>query len=182
MRAGVGGLLVVGRLAAVRVLGLWLAALCLLALAPVGAGAFSSSAYVVNFISSGAGGISQYDVGTGGALSPKATPTVAAGNGPFAIAVSPDGKSVYVTNGNTNGPDAPALSPRGLRPPDCSSRARVARGEATNHAFEGDDAPARELARVDVPTIEPDAPVTDALAVLDSFNERRPVVIDPEHR
>ncbi len=42
--------------------------------------------------------------------------------------------------------------------------------------------PARELARVDVPTIEPDAPLTDALALLDSRDERRLVVIDPEHR
>ena len=48
-------------------------------------------------------GVSQYDVGAGGELSPKATPTVAGGNGPNFMAVSPDGKSVYVTNFFTDG-------------------------------------------------------------------------------
>ena len=42
--------------------------------------------------------------------------------------------------------------------------------------------PARQLARLDVPTIEPDAPLSDALSVLDSLSERRLVVIDSEHR
>jgi YVTN family beta-propeller protein len=42
--------------------------------------------------------VSQYDVGTAGALTAKATPTVAAGAVPFGVAVSPDGQSVYVTN------------------------------------------------------------------------------------
>ena len=40
----------------------------------------------------------QYDVGADGGLSPKATATVAAGNTPVKVAVSPDGGSVYVTN------------------------------------------------------------------------------------
>ena len=56
----------------------------------------------------------------------------------------------------------------------------VHRNELTSEV--SDAHPARELARVDVPTIEPDAPLADALAVLDSFNERRLVVLDPEHR
>src|SRR5206468_2811857 len=43
--------------------------------------------------------ISQYDVGAGGVLTPKSPPTVAAGLFPEGIAVSPDGKSVYVANG-----------------------------------------------------------------------------------
>jgi hypothetical protein len=49
------------------------------------------------------GGVSQYDVGAGDALAPKATPTVMGGTSPYAIGVSPDGKSVYVTNSGTNG-------------------------------------------------------------------------------
>jgi predicted transcriptional regulator len=41
-----------------------------------------------------------------------------------------------------------------------------------------DREPARELARRDVTTIEPEAPLTDALAVLDQSAERRLVVLD----
>ena len=44
--------------------------------------------------------VAQYDVGAGGVLSPKTPATVAAGVTPFGVAVSPDGKSVYVTNAN----------------------------------------------------------------------------------
>ena len=97
-----------------RTAGLWLAALCVLALAPMAAGA-SSSVYVANQLSLGPGGVSQYTVGAGGALSPMATPTVAA-VGPAGIAVSPNGKSVYVSNSGdgisqyTVGPGG-ALSP-----------------------------------------------------------------------
>lgn len=41
----------------------------------------------------------QYDVGPGGALSPKEPPTVTAAiEQPWAVAVSPDGQTVYVTN------------------------------------------------------------------------------------
>ena len=42
--------------------------------------------------------VSQYDVGAGGALSPKSPATVATGTNPYGVAVSPDGGSVYVTN------------------------------------------------------------------------------------
>jgi DNA-binding beta-propeller fold protein YncE len=49
--------------------------------------------------SGGIGSVFQYDVGSGGKLSPKSPPRVAAGPYPDAVAVSPDGKSVYVTNG-----------------------------------------------------------------------------------
>jgi 6-phosphogluconolactonase (cycloisomerase 2 family) len=45
-----------------------------------------------------AGTVSQYDVGPGGGLTPKTPPTVAAVHQPEGVAVSPDGKSVYVTN------------------------------------------------------------------------------------
>jgi len=41
-----------------------------------------------------------------------------------------------------------------------------------------DEQPAGALASRDVPTIEPDAPLGDALEVLDSHNERRLVVLD----
>ena len=40
--------------------------------------------------------VSQYDVGAGGALSPKSPATVATGRYPSGVAVSPDGGSVYV--------------------------------------------------------------------------------------
>ena len=43
--------------------------------------------------------VSQYDVGAGGALSPKTPATVATGDlNPVGVAVSPDGRSVYVAN------------------------------------------------------------------------------------
>jgi 6-phosphogluconolactonase (cycloisomerase 2 family) len=51
------------------------------------------SVYVVNEISAT---ISQYDVGAGGALTPKSPPTVPAGSLPFGMAISPDGRSAYV--------------------------------------------------------------------------------------
>jgi DNA-binding beta-propeller fold protein YncE len=76
---------------------------CCTLCAPGVAWATSTSAYVANYNTNGAGGISQYDIGAGGELTAKATPTVAGGNGPFPIAISPDGKSVYVANFNTNG-------------------------------------------------------------------------------
>jgi DNA-binding beta-propeller fold protein YncE len=51
------------------------------------------------------GAISQYDVGAGGTLSPKSPPTVTLAHDDFpstdspqALAVSPDGQSVYVAN------------------------------------------------------------------------------------
>ena len=44
------------------------------------------------------GNVSQYDVGTGGPLTPKTPATVAAGTNPIGVAVSPDGLSVYVAN------------------------------------------------------------------------------------
>src|SRR5439155_885281 len=57
------------------------------------------SVYVANFIGGNFGGtVSQYDVGPGGALTPKSPPTVFADHDPSGVAVSPDGQSVYVTN------------------------------------------------------------------------------------
>ena len=86
-----------------RLAGLWVAGLCGLALAPGVARAQSAGVYAVNFVSND---VSQFGVGSGGALSPLATPTVAAGIGPFAIAISPDGQSVYVANDLMNGAGA----------------------------------------------------------------------------
>lgn len=43
-----------------------------------------------------------------------------------------------------------------------------------------DDHAAHAVASRDVPTIEPDAPLVDALTVLDSLHERRLVVLDPD--
>jgi DNA-binding beta-propeller fold protein YncE len=62
------------------------------------------SVYVVNvgffysIPSRSTASVSQYDVGPGGKLSPKSPATVAAGIHPVAVAVSPDGRSVYVIN------------------------------------------------------------------------------------
>jgi YVTN family beta-propeller protein len=42
--------------------------------------------------------VSQFDVGPDGKLSAKSPAAVLAGEGPFGIAVNPDGQSVYVTN------------------------------------------------------------------------------------
>jgi 6-phosphogluconolactonase (cycloisomerase 2 family) len=60
------------------------------------------SVYVANFTAATLGGatVSQYDVGPGGALSPKSPAAVATGDGASGVAVSPDGESVYVTNFN----------------------------------------------------------------------------------
>jgi DNA-binding beta-propeller fold protein YncE len=64
------------------------------------------SVYVVNYTarreadSDGhdPGSVAQYDVGPGGALSPKSPATVEAGNGANSLAVSPDGQNVYVAS------------------------------------------------------------------------------------
>src|SRR5438270_7540240 len=78
-------------------------ALALLVVVPARASAASgASVFVTNNATNGVGGVSQYDIGAGSALSPKTTPTVAAGNGPVGVAVSHDGKSVYATNNDTN--------------------------------------------------------------------------------
>jgi DNA-binding beta-propeller fold protein YncE len=46
--------------------------------------------------------IYQFDVGADGTLSPKNPPSVAAGEGPASIVVSPDGRSAYVTNSGSD--------------------------------------------------------------------------------
>jgi DNA-binding beta-propeller fold protein YncE len=79
------------------------------------------SVYAANYGGTGSGrsGVSQYDVGPGGKLSPKRPATVVAGFEPRALAVSPDGKSVYVVNYDSNNVSqydvglGGALSPKG---------------------------------------------------------------------
>jgi 6-phosphogluconolactonase len=58
------------------------------------------SVYAANFGTSAANTnlIYQFDVGTGGRLSPKNPPAVAAGEHPSTVVLSPDGKSAYVPN------------------------------------------------------------------------------------
>ena len=62
---------------------------------------------------------SQFNIGAGGLLSALSPPTVAAGSGPEGVAVSPDGKSVYVTNLGDN------TSPSTTSEPGVASRPRV---------------------------------------------------------
>jgi 6-phosphogluconolactonase (cycloisomerase 2 family) len=55
--------------------------------------------YVANALNGVGGEVFQYDVGAGGALTPKSPADVSTGgDAPIAIVVSPDGKSVYVAN------------------------------------------------------------------------------------
>src|SRR6478672_590086 len=63
-------------------------------LLPATAHAFGS-AYVANESSAN---VSQYAIATAGELSALSPATVAAGSNPDGVAVSPDGKSAYVTN------------------------------------------------------------------------------------
>jgi 6-phosphogluconolactonase len=96
------------------VLALWLVVLALFVL-PAAAGA-AGTVYVVNGLSS----ISQYAIGQGSLLSPLIPAMVPTASYADGIAVSPDGRSVYVTNGSfpatvseyTVDPDTGALSPK----------------------------------------------------------------------
>jgi DNA-binding beta-propeller fold protein YncE len=59
--------------------------------------ALSGSAYIANL---GSGTLSQFTLGTGEALVPQSTATIPTGNGssPFALAATPNGKSVYLAD------------------------------------------------------------------------------------
>ena len=63
------------------------------------------SVYVANALNGGPGPglVFQFDVGTGGALTPKPSPDAPASAGPLGVAVSPNGKSVYVANAFSTG-------------------------------------------------------------------------------
>jgi DNA-binding beta-propeller fold protein YncE len=67
-----------------------------LAFDPTGRYAYEAN-YTLDF-SPAPGTVSQYTVGTGGQLTPMATPAVLAGDGPAWIAFDPFGKYAYVTN------------------------------------------------------------------------------------
>ena len=70
----------------------------------VAVGPDGHSVYVANFTGGEVNGsLSQYGVGAGGALSPKAPATVPTAPKPVRVVVSPDGRSVYVTGGEVNG-------------------------------------------------------------------------------
>ena len=55
------------------------------------------------------GTVSQYTVGPAGVLTPKTPATVAAGSIPIGVAVSPDSRSVYVTNSDLDSSDNSVL-------------------------------------------------------------------------
>ena len=85
-----------------------------------------ASVYVTN---TSGGSISEYDVGPGGVLTPKAPATVAAPGVSEGIAVSPDGKSVYAASpagiyqynvgpGGVLSPKSPSTVPGGNNPID----------------------------------------------------------------
>ncbi len=103
-----------------RGLGLWLVVLGFFGLAAA-AGA-AQFVYVTNVASGNVrGGVSQYAVGAGGALSPLVPAGVTVGVEPFFVAVTPDGKSAYVPDGGLNSgsisqysinPMSGALSPK----------------------------------------------------------------------
>lgn len=71
-------------------------------LACAGSAQAAPYAYVANIDGEGPSNVSQFNVGAGGLLAPLSPPTVGAGSGPDGVALSPDGKSVYVTNLNDN--------------------------------------------------------------------------------
>ena len=62
--------------------------------------------YAVNYGSTGTDGLglSQYTIGSGGMLTPDSIPTVATGENPEGMAMSPNGQYVYVANGDSRGP------------------------------------------------------------------------------
>jgi DNA-binding beta-propeller fold protein YncE len=63
-------------------------------------------------IDGGGDNLSQYNVGVGGLLAPLTPTTVAAGDLPQGVAVSPDGKSVYVANSSGNSVSQYDVGPR----------------------------------------------------------------------
>ncbi|HWM10059.1 MAG TPA: PKD domain-containing protein [Solirubrobacteraceae bacterium] len=77
-----------------------------------------------------AGTVSQYDVDAAGRLTPKSPPTVPTGDGPSGIAVSPDGRSVYVANRDSDTVSQFDVGPGGGLAP--KSPATVATGGAPN--------------------------------------------------
>ena len=88
------------------------------------------SVYVTNYDVTfpGSNSVSQYDVETGGALQPKDPPTVEAGFGPIGVAVSPDGRSVYVANETSDNVSQYSAGPGGALQP--KNPATVAAGNA----------------------------------------------------
>ncbi len=120
-------------------------------------------------------GVSQYDVGAGGALSPKRPALVTAGRGPIGVAITPDGRSVYVANsadgtiaqydvapGGALSPKSPAIVTVGARflavTPD-GRNVYASSGSSVRHLAVG---PGGALVEVDAAAA---GPAADGLAV-----------------
>ena len=87
------------------------------------------SAYVTNLNSGFGTNISQYDIDpASGALSPKSPAMVDAGVGPSAIAVTPEGKSVYVANFNSDNVSQYSVGPGGALSPKNPAAAAAVSG------------------------------------------------------
>ncbi len=73
------------------------------------------AAYVAN---AGSNSVSQYTIGTSGALTPMTLATVATGTSPHSVIVDPSGKFAYVANYNSNNVSAYTIDPvtRALTP------------------------------------------------------------------
>ena len=56
-------------------------------------------AYAANWSSNN---VSQYTIGSNGALTPMSTATVAAGTGPLSVSVDPSGRYAYAANNRSN--------------------------------------------------------------------------------
>ena len=75
-------------------------------------------AYVTNFFNgSGGNSVSQYIIGAGGALTPMATATVAAGTNPSGMTIDPSGKYAYVANQGSNNVSQYSISTGGALSP-----------------------------------------------------------------
>ena len=100
----------------------WLAAMVVACLAGAAGAQAAPFVYVANNLSSS---VSQYRA-MGGALAPLVPATVAVGFNPRGVAVSPDGKSVYVTNAGSDDISQYDVGPGGVLSP--KSPATVATG------------------------------------------------------
>ena len=93
----------------------------LAAIVSVGAAASASASegvYVTNNNTNGAGGVSQFTIGTGGALAPDVPFTQTAGDGPDAFVIAPNGIYAYATNGLGGGVDQYTVGSGGTLVPD----------------------------------------------------------------
>jgi DNA-binding beta-propeller fold protein YncE len=97
--------------------------------AGAGSASAASSAYVAELETEK---VTQFGVGIGGALAPLLPENVAAGEGPFAIAISPDAKSLYVTDVNVERVSQFDISPGGGLVPKSPASVPVPGGMSPN--------------------------------------------------